>query len=79
MLLWGGGRGGGGGSSHPVPSFPLRRKILAQGGSLLVLVLVVLVLVLVVDLLLLVHISQSILGVAWCQPPPPPASHRPLP
>ena len=24
------------GSSHPVPSFPLRRKILAQGGSLLV-------------------------------------------
>ena len=23
-------------SSHPVPSFPLRREILAQGGSLLV-------------------------------------------
>ena len=31
------------GSSHPVPSFPLRRKMLAQGGSLLVLVCLVLV------------------------------------
>ena len=30
------------GSSHPVPSFPLRRKILAQGGSLLVSVCLVL-------------------------------------
>ena len=38
MLLWGGGRGGGGGggggvgSSHPAPSFPLRRGILGGGG-----------------------------------------------
>ena len=31
------------GLSHPVPSFPLRRKILAQGGSLLVSVCLVLV------------------------------------
>ena len=31
------------GSSHPVPSFPLRRKILAQGGSMLVSVCLVLV------------------------------------
>ena len=31
------------GSSHPAPSFPLRRKILAQGGSLLELVCLVLV------------------------------------
>ena len=38
MLLWGGVGGGGVGSSHPVPSLPLRRKILAQGVSLLVLV-----------------------------------------
>ena len=45
VLLWGavgrgggrvGGGGGGGGSSHPLPSFPLRREILARGGSLLV-------------------------------------------
>ena len=43
MLLWGGGGGGGGGSLHPVPSFPLRREILAQVGSLLVLVYLVLV------------------------------------
>ena len=35
--------GGGGGSSHCVPSFPMRRKILAQEGSLLVLVYLVLV------------------------------------
>ena len=45
--MWGGGGEGEGegGSSHPVPSFPLRREIPAQGGSLLVsasLVLVVL-------------------------------------
>ena len=31
------------GSSHPAPSFPLRRKILSQGGSLLVSVCLVLV------------------------------------
>ena len=31
------------GSSHPAPSVPLRRKILAQGGSLLVSVCLVLV------------------------------------
>ena len=37
------GKGKGRGSSHPVPSFPLRRKILAQGGSLLVSVYLVLV------------------------------------
>ena len=41
MLLWGGG--GEGGSSCPVPSFPLRRKIPAQGGPLLVSVYLVLV------------------------------------
>ena len=35
--------GGGGASSHTVPSFPLRREILARGGSLLVLVYLVLV------------------------------------
>ena len=41
VSLQGGGRGGGGGggagvgSSLPAPSFPLRRGILAQGGSLL--------------------------------------------
>ena len=57
VLLWGGGRGGGGVLSHPVPSFPLRRKILAQGGS----VLVSLYLVLVV----LAHISQSVLDVSF--------------
>ena len=39
MLLW----GGGGGVSHPVPSFPLRKEILAQGGSLLVSVYLMLV------------------------------------
>ena len=39
VLLW----GGGGGPSRPVPSFPLRRKILAQRGSLLVSVYLVLV------------------------------------
>ena len=45
VLLWGGarGRGRGGASWHPVPSFPLRREILAQGGSLLVSVYLVLV------------------------------------
>ena len=43
MLLWGGG--GGRGLSCPVPSFPLRRKILAQGDSLLVSVYLVLVVV----------------------------------
>ena len=37
------GRGRGGGSSRPAPPFPLRRKILAQGGSLLVSVYLVLV------------------------------------
>ena len=42
VLLQGGGRGGGGGgrvgvgSSLPAPSFPLKREILAPGGSLLV-------------------------------------------
>ena len=35
--------GGGGGPSRPVPFFPLRRKILAQRGSLLVSVYMVLV------------------------------------
>ena len=48
------------GSSHPAPSFPLRRKILAQGGSLLMLVCLVL------HLLLLAHISQSVLSVVAC-------------
>ena len=49
VVLWGagsgGGRGGGVGvcSSPPVPFFPLRRKILAQRGSLLVSVCLVLV------------------------------------
>ena len=42
-MLWGGEWGGGGGSSHPVPSLPLRRQILAHGGSLLVSVYLVLV------------------------------------
>ena len=37
------GEGEGGGSSRPVPPFPLRREILAQGGSLLVSVYLVLV------------------------------------
>ena len=32
-VVMGSSRGGGVGSSHPVPSFPLRRKILTQGGS----------------------------------------------
>ena len=49
------------GSSHPVPSFPLRRKILAQWG------LLVGVRVLGVGgfrhLLLLAHVSQSVLGI----------------
>ena len=47
--FWGGGSGGGRGgglavgSLHPAPCFSLRRKILAQGGSLLVSVRLVLV------------------------------------
>ena len=51
VLLWGGG------SSYPVPSFPFRREILAQGGSLLV--SVYLVLVVLATCSLLAHISQS--------------------
>ena len=42
VLLWGGGRGGGWPPRH-VPSSPLRRKVLAQGGSLLVSVYLALV------------------------------------
>ena len=59
------------GSSHPAPSFPLRREILAQGGSLLVLMCLVWVVLATLPLALatqLAHISQSNLGVPWPLP-----------
>ena len=58
VLLWGGGGRGARGSLCPVPSFPLRREILAQGGSLSV--LVCLVLVGFGHLLLLAHVSHPV-------------------